>query len=204
MRGTGPSEMAARRRLPLIVAALALTAGTASACTDVNGTNGKDYIEGGGVVVEIPEADRKGPVDVSGETLAGDHLDLADRRGSVVVVNVWWSGCGPCTVEAPMLEDAVDELSGDATIVGIDIRNSKEDGLAFERGLDVTYPSIYDRGSEQLLKFPTPFNPRDMPSTVVLDRQGRVAALVRGQLPSKLTLVELVDKVAAEDVPSDG
>jgi thiol-disulfide isomerase/thioredoxin len=188
-----------RRSLPLLVAALAVTAAAASACTDVNGTNGKDYVEGGGGIIEIPEADRKAPVEVSGETLAGDQLDLADRRGSVVVVNVWWSGCGPCRVEAPLLEDAADELADDATIVGIDIRNSKEDGLAFERGMGVSYPSIFDHGSEQLLKFPAPYDPRDMPSTVVLDRQGRVAALVRGQLPSKLTLVDLVEKVAAEN-----
>jgi thiol-disulfide isomerase/thioredoxin len=196
--------MTARRRLPLIVAALVVTAGTATACTDANGTDGKDYVAGDGAVIEIPEADRKAPVEISGETLTGEHLDVADRRGSVVVVNVWWSGCGPCQIEAPMLVAAAEELAGDASIVGIDIRNSREDGLAFERGLEVSYPSIYDHGSEQLLKFPTPFNPRDMPSTVVLDSQGRVAALVRGQLPSKLTLVDLVDKVAAEDGQSDG
>jgi thiol-disulfide isomerase/thioredoxin len=191
--------MVARRRLPLLVAALVATAGTATACTDANGTDGKNYVAGDSAVIEIPPGDRKGPVEVSGETLTGDHLDLADRRGSVVVVNVWWSGCGPCRVEAPMLVDAADELAGDATIVGIDIRNSKEDGLAFERGLGVSYPSIYDHGSEQLLNFPAPFNPRAMPSTVVLDRQGRVAALIPGQLPSKLTLVDLVETVAAED-----
>jgi thiol-disulfide isomerase/thioredoxin len=191
--------MVSSRRLSLLVAAVAVTAGTATACTDVSGTNGKDYVEGGGAVLEIPEADRKAPVEVSGETLTGDHLDLADRRGSVVVVNVWWSGCGPCRVEAPMLVDAADELAGDATIVGIDIRNSRDDGLAFERGLGISYPSIFDHGSEQLLNFPAPFNPRAMPSTVVLDRQGRVAALIPGQLPSKLTLVDVVEKVAAED-----
>ena len=140
---------------------------------------------------------------MSGETLTGDQLDLADRRGTVVVVNVWGSGCGPCRAEAPMLVDAADELAGDATIVGIDIRDSsKDNALAFERGLGVPYPSIYDHGSEQLLNFPAPFNPRDMPSTVVLDRQGRVAALIRGELPSKLTLVDLVEKVAATQ--SDG
>ncbi|WP_368736852.1 TlpA family protein disulfide reductase, partial [Bradyrhizobium sp. NBAIM08] len=58
----------------------------------------------------------------------------------MVVVNVWWSGCAPCRVEAPMLVDAADELAGDATIVGIDIRNSRDDGLAFERGLGIPYP----------------------------------------------------------------
>ena len=98
-----------------------------------------------------------------------------------------------------MLVDAAEELAGEATFVGINIRDtSRDNALAFERGLEVPYPSIYDR-QRQLLNFPSPFNPRDMPSTVVLDGQGRVAALVRGQLPSKLTLVELVEKVAAED-----
>jgi hypothetical protein len=94
---------------------------------------------------------------------------------------------------------------GDATIVGIDIRDDgKDNPLAFERGFGVPYPSIYDPGSTQLLEFPSPFNPRDLPSTVVLDREGRVAAVIRGQLPSKLTLVDLVQKVAAEDGSSDG
>ncbi len=192
--------MVARRRLALLVAALAVTAGTATACTDANGTNGKNYVAGDGVVIEIPADERGKPVEVSGETLTGDQLDLADRRGSIVVVNVWWSGCPPCRVEAPMFVDAADELPGDGTIVGIDIRDSSRDtALAFERGFDVPYPSIYDPGSSLLLNFPSPFNPRDMPSTVVLDREGRVAALVRGPLPSKLTLIDLAEKVAAED-----
>jgi thiol-disulfide isomerase/thioredoxin len=176
-----------------------VAAAAASACTEANGTEGKNYVSGDGVVIEIPAGDRKDPVDISGETLTGDQLDLADRRGSIVVVNVWWAGCPPCRKEAPMLVDASDELPGDGTIVGIDVRDSsKDNALAFERGFDVPYPSIYDPGSEQLLNFPPPFNPRDMPSTVVLDRQGRVAALVRGEVPSKLTLLDLVQKVADE------
>jgi thiol-disulfide isomerase/thioredoxin len=191
--------MSARRRLPLVAAALAVVAAAATACTDANGTDGKSYVGGDGVVIEIPEGDRAEPVQVAGETLNGDRLDLSDRRGSVVVVNIWWTGCGPCRVEAPMLVDAADELAGDGTIVGINIRDSsKDNGLAFERSFDVPYPSIYDPGSEQLLNFPSPFNPRWMPSTVVLDREGRVAALVGGELPSKLTLLDVVEEVAAE------
>lgn len=197
--------MAARRRLALIVAALAVTAGTATACTEANGTNGKDYVAGDGVVIEIPPDERGEPVELSGATLTGDQVDLADRRGSVVVVNVWWAGCPPCRKEAPLLVDASDELPGGGTVVGINIRDSSKDtALAFERGFGVTYPSIYDPGSKLLLNFPPPFNPRDMPSTVVLDRQGRVAALIRGEIPSKLTLIDLAEKVAAEDGQIDG
>jgi thiol-disulfide isomerase/thioredoxin len=197
--------MAARRRLALIVAALAATAGTATACTEANGTNGKDYVAGDGVVIEIPPDERGEPVELSGETLTGDQVDLADRRGSVVVVNVWWAGCPPCRKEAPLLVDASDELPGGGSVLGINIRDSSKDtALAFERGFGVTYPSIYDPGSKLLLNFPPPFNPRDMPSTVVLDRQGRVAALIRGEIPSKLTLIDLAEKVAAEDGQIDG
>ena len=192
--------MAVRRRLSLIVAALAVTAGTATACTDANGTNGKNFVTGDGIVTEIPVADRDEPVDVSGETLNGDDLDLADLRGKVVVVNVWGAWCTECRAEAPMLVAAAAEFPADTTMVGIDIRDTSKDyALAYERGFGVDYPSIYDVGSETLLRFPTPYNPREIPSTMVLDREGRLAALIRGALPSALTLVEVVEKVAAED-----
>ena len=188
------------RRFPLVAAALALAVATATGCTEANGTDGKNYVTDDGVVIQIPVSERDDPVEVSGKTLTGEPLDLADRRGSVVVVNVWWTGCGPCRAEAPLLVDASDELAGDGTIVGINIRDSSpETALAFERGFDVPFPSLYDPGSTQLLNFPAPFNPRDIPSTVVLDREGRVAALVRGAVPSKLTLLDLVEEVATED-----
>jgi thiol-disulfide isomerase/thioredoxin len=186
------------RRLAALAAALALTAGAATACTEANGTEGKDYVAGDSIVVQIPVADRKSPVEFSGETLSGDQLDLASLRGKPVVVNVWWSECPPCRKEAPILQQASSELAGGGSVVGINIRDtSKDNALAFERTFDVTYPSIYDFGSQQLLNFPPPYNPRDMPSTMVLDDQGRVAALIRGEIPSKTTLLELVEDVAA-------
>jgi thiol-disulfide isomerase/thioredoxin len=137
---------------------------------------------------------------VSGETLDGDPLDLADLRGSVVVVNVWGAWCTECLEEAPLLVDAADELPAGTEMLGIDIRDlGKDQPRGFERKFGVPYPSLYDPGSETLLKFPAPFNPRATPSTLVLDRRGRVAAVVSGVLPSKLTLLDLVEEVAAED-----
>lgn len=188
------------RRLSLLVAALAVAAGAASACTDANGTEGKTYVSGDGIVTEIDPGDRGEPVEAGGETLTGDRFDLDDHRGEVVVVNVWGSWCPECRTEMPMLVDAADELPAGAAIVGLNIReSSKDNALAFERTYDVPYPSLYDPGSEQLLAFPPPFNPRETPSTIVLDRQGRVAALIRGELPSKTTLLTVAQDVAAED-----
>ena len=192
--------MAARRRLTLLVAALAVTAAAASACTEANGTNGKNFVTSDGVVIEIPADQRDKPVEVSGETLDGDQLDLADLRGKIVVVNIWGAWCADCIKEAPMVVAAADELPAETPMVGINVRDSSKDtALAYERGFAIEYPSIYDVGSETLLRFPTPFNPRDIPSTMVLDREGRLAALIRGALPSKLTLLDVVEKVADEN-----
>lgn len=189
------------RRSRLLVAALALTALAASACTQASGTEGKGYVTADGIVVEVPVADRADPVEVSGETLEGDPYDVADDRGEVVVVNVWGSWCSPCRTETPVLVDAYDELPPGARMVGINIRDDREDALAFERSFEVPWPSLDDPGSETLLGFPPPYNPRDTPSTIVLDREGRVAALIRGAVPSKTTLTTLVDEVAAEGSP---
>lgn len=187
------------RRAVLLVAALVATAATASACTDVNGTNGKNFVTSDGVVIEYPAADRGDAVDISGESLTGDGVDVADWRGDVVVLNVWGAWCTECIAEAPTLVAAAGELPAGTHLLGIDVRDlGKDSPLAFERRFAIPYPSLYDTGSESLLQFPAPFTPRDIPSTVVLDREGRVAALVRGALPSKLTLVELVQKVADE------
>ncbi len=158
---------------------------------------------GRGNVTEVAPADREDPVEVSGETVDGGDLDLADLQGQVVVVNVWWSQCGPCIKEMPMLVAAEDELpAGDSEFVGINIRDlAPENAAAFERDRGVDYPSIYDPGSATLDEFGR-YRPSSMPSTVVLDREGRVAALISGAVPSRSTLVTLVEDVLAED--SDG
>ena len=188
----------------MLLAALIVLGGTA-ACTEVEGTEGKNFVTSDGIVVEIAPEERSAPVEVSGETLDGGSLDLAGLRGEIVVVNVWGAWCTECIREAPMLAEAQRELPDGARIIGIDIRDSGRDQpRRFEERFGIEYPSLYDPGSTTLLNFPPPYNPREIPSTMVLDRSGRVAALVRGTLPSKLTLLELVDKVAAEDTSGGG
>lgn len=154
---------------------------------------------GEGNVTEVAPADREQPVEVSGTTVDGGDLDLADLRGQVVVVNVWWSNCGPCRKEMPMLVEAAAELPADDTeFVGINIRDlAPETAAAFERERGVDYPSIYDPGSETLDEFGR-YRPSSMPSTAILDRDGRVAALISGAVPSKSTLVTLVEDLLAE------
>ena len=168
-------------------------------CSDVEGTGDLEYVAGDGQVVEVAASDREDPVEISGTTVQGEPLDLADLRGKVVVLNVWWSGCGPCRTEMPMLVQADEESPAeDVAFVGINIRDlARENAAAFERDRGVAYPSLYDQGSESLLRMGR-FTPHATPATVLLDREGRVAALINGPIPSKSTLTTLIDDLSAE------
>jgi thiol-disulfide isomerase/thioredoxin len=182
---------------PLVVAVVALLALTATGCSKVASTGDKGYIAGQGVITLLPEAQRKAPGPVSGETLEGDQLSLSAYAGKVVVVNVWGSWCPPCRAEADDLAAAYRELAPKGVVfVGINTRDSSQDnGLSFQRRYQVPYPSIFDPGGRTLLAFRRTLTPNSIPGTVVIDRQGRVAASILGEVPSKTTLVDLVEDV---------
>lgn len=186
-------------RVSRVLAGLAGVLALTTACSDVGGTGDLEYVGGDGQVVEVASDDRQDPVEISGTTVQGEPLDVADLRGKAVVLNVWWSGCGPCRTEMPMLVEAEDELGKDeVAFVGINIRDlAPENAASFERDRGVDYPSLYDPGSETLLGLGK-YAPPSMPATLVLDPEGRVAALINGPVPSKSTLVTVVEDVLAE------
>jgi thiol-disulfide isomerase/thioredoxin len=183
----------------LVVPALLLAAAlAASGCSNVGGTGDKGYIDGEGVITVLPAADRKKPGDVSGETLAGEQLSLSSYAGKVVVVNVWGAWCPPCRAEADDVAAAAKELQPQGVVfVGINSRDSSQDNArAFERTYDMPYPSIYDPSGRNLLAFHGTLTPNSIPSTVIIDKEGRVAASVLGEVTSKTTLVDLVEEVS--------
>lgn len=181
-----------RRAVLLVAVLLALTG-----CSSLGGTGDGGYVEQSGSIAQIAVEDRSEPIELAGETLEGEDLAIADLRGEVVVINVWGSWCTPCRTEAPFLVEAEADL--DVPFVGVNIRDDLAPARAFERAEGVEYPSIYDPASEALLAFGQRFAPRSPPTTFVLDREGRVAAVVSGALTSALTLTELVEEVEAED-----
>lgn len=163
-------------------------------CSSLSGTGDKGYITGEGVPTEVKAVDRGSPVELTGTDLDGQDVDLADLRGKPVVVNVWWSQCPPCRVEQPDLNEAAAELGDRATFIGLNIRDSSADAArSYVRGFEVPYSSIYSADGSALLAFAGTLNPRSIPSTVVLDAKGRIAATVQGRVPTTTTLVALVE-----------
>jgi thiol-disulfide isomerase/thioredoxin len=179
--------MLRRLLLPLLLAAL-----VSSGCSSLSGTNKGGYITGDGETTLWAPDDRGTPIELTGRTLEGKDVDLADFRGKPVVVNIWWSGCGPCRAEMPMLQQVARELADQVTFVGINTRDgSAENGLAFERSVGASYPSVYAPDGRALLAFPG-LGP-NLPQTIVLDAQGRMSGIIGGPIPSKLTLSQAID-----------
>lgn len=149
-------------------------------------------------IVEIAPGERSAAVEVSGTTLEGQPIALADFRGSVTVVNFWGSWCGPCRAEAPILAAmSMEYASRGVRFVGIDVQDQLGAAQAFERVYGITYPSFDDRTAQAQLAFRDVVPPRAIPSTLVLDVDGKVAAVNIGQV-SEATLRALLEKVLTE------
>jgi thiol-disulfide isomerase/thioredoxin len=151
-----------RRRRTWTVAGLALALALgASACSEPADSisaqakqgGGKGYVAGDGTIEQIAEAERSLHITVTGTTLDGAALDTADWQGKVVVVNTWGSWCPPCNAEAPDLQRTWESLQDkDVEFVGVDLRDSPETGLAFQRKFGLTYPSLQWDGGRVLLQ----------------------------------------------------
>lgn len=181
-------------RVGVLAALLTLVAVLLTGC-GAKGTGDKGYVTAEGAVTEFAPGDRKPVGDVSGTTLDGKQVSLDQLAGGKpMVVNVWAYWCAPCRAEAKDLNAAAKQLGDKATFLGISIRSSsKANPQAYERTYDITYPSIFDPDGRTLLQFPRGTASPAIPSTVVLDSSGRVSASILGPLPSRRTLVELVD-----------
>jgi thiol-disulfide isomerase/thioredoxin len=188
-------------RRAVLAAVLTLVASLTGACTDLTGTEGKEWITGEGRIIEVPIEERAAPVTASGVDLDGNALDLEDYRGRVVVLNVWASWCPPCRAEMPLVVELANSYDeADVAFVGVDIRETggQASAQSFVRSQGMPFPSFYDPGSEVLLRLSDDLGPYSLPSTVVLDREGRLAALILGEIPGAISMTDVIDDVAAE------
>lgn len=189
------------RRLLVVVLFAAFAAGCSTGTDAVEtGTEFRFVSPGGQQEIFYEGEDRQKVPPMSGEDLLKEGADLAvsDFEGKVVVLNLWGAWCPPCRVEAPELQQVYDERKADGVVVlGIDVRD--EDRTApqdFVRDTGLTYPSIYDPPGRALLGLKG--YPRSVvPSTIVLDKQHRVAAVFLRDLLAE-DLLPVVDRLVAE------
>lgn len=188
-----------RATVVAIVAVLALGACGATGGSEQSNSR---YISGDGSVVVVPESERLAAPEITGETLDGKPFNLADYRGKVVPLNIWASWCAPCRAEAPALEQLSRELEPKGVqFVGINTRDTKTAAEAFVKRFDLTYPDVWDPDGKIQLAFRGTLPPQAIPSTLVIDREGRVAARILGKV-DRTELRELLTDLLAEPGPS--
>jgi thiol-disulfide isomerase/thioredoxin len=118
----------------------------------------------------------------------------------VVVVNFWYAACPPCRAEAPDLKALDEQFSPDGVVfIGVNVRDSAPTAAAFAATFDIAYPSILDATDRNVLSaFAGQIAPGAVPTTIILDREGRVAARIVGLIPSRTTLATLIEDALAE------
>ena len=170
---------APRRLVVLSLAAFVLLAGCGR---DPIALRGSDEV---GVTILQP-ADRVEPEAITGESLDGDPLSLIDYRGKVVVLNAWASWCEPCKQETPALVRSAARFSpDDVAFIGLDAFDSKDSADRFVAEYGMSYPSLFDPDGSILGSLPG-VPPKAVPSTLILDRDGRIAVRIIGPVPTGL------------------
>jgi thiol-disulfide isomerase/thioredoxin len=161
---------------------LILAAAFVAACTATNGAADSTNIVG---VTMFSLDSRQTPPPLAGTTLGGGSLALSSLpHGDIVFINVWASWCGPCRAESPMLATAAKALKGDGvTFLGLDEQDPAPDARDFVASVGATYPDLVD-GDGSLLRRLKLLPQMGVPSTLVLDKQGRMAARVIGPMTS--------------------
>ncbi|WP_324653843.1 TlpA disulfide reductase family protein [Georgenia sp. H159] len=195
-----------RRRAPLrrvltaaaLATVVALSGCAATTQADAGQDSGAGYIAGDGSLATWEPQQRDGAIDLLGQTYAGEEVDLSQWRGEVVVVNFWYAACPPCRAEAGDLRAIHQDYTPHGVqLLGVNPRDDAATAQAFERTFQVPYPSIHDQGAAAVAAFQGLVPLQAMPTTVVLDRQGRVAARIMGQI-DPTTLRGLIDDTLAE------
>lgn len=199
----------ATRRTTKILSALMAGAVLLSACAPTNDdlsanetssdeVSNSGYVSGDGTVTIWSQNERNEPVELAGETFTEEDLDLADWRGSVVVLNFWYAACPPCRAEAPDLREVAEETAESGVkFLGVNSTDDPGTAAAFERTFEIPYPSLHDSRSQGVAAMQGKVALQAVPTTVVLDVEGRVAARVIGRADAA-TLRTLIQDVQAE------
>ncbi|MEZ0071574.1 TlpA family protein disulfide reductase [Planotetraspora sp. GP83] len=181
-----------------VIVALAVTAlaGCAGGQASQPRSGDTRFVAGDGRVELFGASARQKAPAIEGATLDGGTAKLAS--GKVYVLNFWASWCAPCRAEAPVLKDiAARTRAKGVEFVGVNFKDLQASAQAFDRTVQPGYPSIYDKTGKVLLAFQGTVPPAAIPSTLIIDSQGRIAARALGEVKYK-DLLDAVTKVSDE------
>jgi thiol-disulfide isomerase/thioredoxin len=168
----------------LLAASLALAACDSGAIgQNTPASNGQSFVSGSAGTTVYGASTGPAVPRVSGTTLNGQKLALAQYHGHVVVMNFWGSWCTPCRAEAPVLASLSHHYTGSGVrFLGVDIRDSPTTAQAFLSDFHISYPSLNDPGDVIALDFQSTVPPAGIPTTLVIGRDGRISARVIGEV----------------------
>lgn len=185
--------------LAAAVLAVALLGGCASKgeLADQRG----DYLSADGTVSQIAVENRTEPIAFEGLDESDRAVASTDFAGDILVVNFWYASCPPCRMEAPWLQELSDKFAPDGVqFLGVNVRDEAANARSFAEKFGITYPSIIDHEGEVVLAFAGVAPPSAVPTTIVLDREGRFAARIIGIIDQPV-LDGLITAALEEDVP---
>ncbi|WP_229054746.1 TlpA disulfide reductase family protein [Aeromicrobium sp. Leaf350] len=184
------------RRLVATVAVLGLALLGACEGAGTGGSTG-GYVSSDGTVTIVEPEDREDAPTLTGTDLDGEPLSTDDFTGTVTVINVWGSWCPPCRAEAPTLAELAETYGDDAQFLGIVNRSKDAAAKAFNTTYGITYPSFSDEGGSLELRFVDSLPSQAIPTTWVIDAEGRVAARILDEVDAS-TLGGIIDDLLAE------
>ncbi len=199
-----PAARTRTRRVATAIAALvgALSMGVAGCSTGMDAVNpdaGGEYrfVAGDGTGKLIPADQRRPAPRFTGRYLGGGDFDSTALAGKVVVLNFWGSWCGPCRVESPEFDKVYRDVRAKGVeFLGIAVKDSDQGAQAFYANKKISYRSLSDPSGRIALVF-RGFPPNAIPSTIILDRQGRVAEVHLGTM-LRGDIEPVVTQLAAE------
>lgn len=189
-----PSLVLRKRLVWILLACLILIT---AACGSKDAVRDGAPVQGAGGITRLAPADRGKPVEVAGIDLDGNPVSSRQWLGQVVVINIWGSWCPPCRVEQPVLSQLATELKPSGVeFLGIAVREDPKTSKAFTTAKKVPYPSI-GSGDSAILLFADSLPAVAVPTTYIIDREGRVATRLLDRA-TYTTLKNLIDEVASE------
>ena len=193
-----PSSPPAAPRLTAVTLGLSGCAQEDALAKQAKAGDNKNYVAGDGSVTDSPPRTARPPSQLNGTLFNGTAVTPADFQGKVTVLNFWFAACAPCRVEAPILEALHQEFKDQGVqFFGVNLRDEKATAEAFDKTFNLTYPSFNDKNGGVLLAVSGLVPPGAVPTTLVLDKQGRVASRVLGEI-QKGTLKALITAAVAE------